>query len=78
MIGGWDAQKKHTNRVQAYRIRLHEKAGTRLEEVQVTPMLDCRQCAGVTHFESSIVVCGGFSGAVSLATCEIYDSKANA
>ncbi len=75
IIGGRDSEKKPTNAVQGYRMRRHKKTETRLEEVQVAPMLECRECPGVTQFESGIVVCGGWKDD-ALLTCEIYDSRA--
>ncbi len=76
IIGGWDAQKKAINTVQGYRVRLHETAENSVEEVQVAPMLECRQCPGATQFESGIVVCGGWGNGV-LDTCELYDKSFN-
>ncbi len=76
IIGGEDEQKEPINTVRGYRIRLHEMAENIVEEVQVAPMLECRQCPGVTQFESGIFVCGGWRGC-ELDTCEIYDKSVN-
>ncbi len=76
IIGGWGAQKTLTSKVRGYRVRLHEMAENSVEEVEVAPMLESRQCPGATQFESGIVVCGGH-GDDELGTCEMYDIRVN-